>query len=290
MDHVRTTQSLGRQWPHSLWKSVRSWLSNAGGFNWRSRRFAGNLHEALEQTERLAILHALIGVNGTRHTTDLGRNSALVKQIVDQHFEAGASLRMMDVGCSGGVDARTTVQRLSKTYVIEDVLLADKYIKLLQSEDGKLIFDEDGEPLQKRLRHGFFSFHFATPARSIRIRTSPQRLLAHYLRGRVGSPASDSREVSLLDPSLRRDNSHLLSPYREMRFDAFKTTIEDTFEVVVCLHLLIPRYFKPEQIDQGRNNLLKLLHTNGILIMGDMENPEVWHHDAICNCMEISDV
>ena len=52
------------------------------------------------------------------------------------------------------------------------------------------------------------------------------------------------------------------------RLDVFKP-IDGRYDVILCFNLLLPDYFREDQVAKGTENLTHALRQHGLLIMGD---------------------
>ena len=75
--------------------------------------------------------------------------------------------------------------------------------------------------------------------------------------------------MPLVHPELRVGQAG--SVFKSLRMNVFES-IEGSFDLVICMHLLVPRYFTPEQIASGITNLSNALAPGGTLIVGATEH------------------
>lgn len=254
--------------PHRLVSA----LSNCGGVNWASGRFAGNLAEkAISEDEFTAICHALIFPNGVRKTTTRGRNTALLRGLVDAGaLEIPAGARVLDIGASGGLDALATVDLLSQYGEVARYVLGDLYTCVLYDRERGLVFDEDHNLLQVRQGSSFVSINFSYNFGFQRLTNLPKRLRPWVLRRQHAYQAGPNIvRLPLAHRELAIDSAD--SPFELRRMNVFEP-ISDLFDLVICMHLLVPRYFTPQQIEAGTRNLSAALRVGGSLVVGATED------------------
>jgi SAM-dependent methyltransferase len=252
-------------------ESVAGALANCGGTNRDGRRFAGRLLDpSLTEDEYLAICHALIFPNGVRKTTRPQRNADILRTHALRDFLSdGAHIRVLDIGASVGLDAVASCALLRERYVVDEYCLGDLHTGLLYDRQRGLVFDEDGQLLQVLRGRSFVSMNFAYNYAFQRVTSLPKRLRPWVL-GR-GVRSSDSRElipIPLFHPGLGLNSA--ASPFTARRMDVF-APIEDSFDLIICMHLLVPRYFSKRQIDAGVQNLARALRVQGTLVAGATE-------------------
>jgi hypothetical protein len=273
-----------------LVSSLKAALSNNGGFNSRRARFAGLLADRPTAPERIAILHSLIFPNGVRKTTAPGRNSERINRIARTYLTGRKELKVIDVGSSSGLDASETVRRLSSTYRVTRYVLADLYPGVHYDPQSGVVYDEDGHPLQLSLGpFGFFSFHFSHNFAWQVPLSLAERIVAESLKSLVPEPGA-TKELLLADPSLMDAAGSLLPPFELIRFNVFKSKLDSEFDLVVCLHLLVERYFGERTIDRGIGNLKELVAPGGLLVAGDLEGPRVWRKKSNGEFERLTDV
>lgn len=273
-----------------LRSSVKAALSNNGGFNSRRARFAGLLANQPSATQRIAILHSLIFPNGVRKTTAPGRNAEQVGRLVQTHLRGRKELSIIDVGSSSGVDASETLRRLSSAYRVKRYVLADLYPRVQYDSRSGMVYDEDGQPLQLSLGPlGFFSFHFSHNFAWQTRLSLAERILAKSLKSLVPEPGFTT-VLALADPSLLDAGGSLLPPFELIRFNVFESKLDMKFDLVVCLHLLVARYFDERTIEAGIANLKELVAPGGLLVVGDLEAPRVWRNKSNGEFERLSDV
>src|SRR5262245_38117511 len=101
-------------------EKVAGVVSNCGGTNLSTSRFAGHLLDPELTEERFAaICHCLIFANGVRKSTQRGRNLEIVRSELDHGRLPGKKeLHALDIGASGGLDALATYDVLKERYVV----------------------------------------------------------------------------------------------------------------------------------------------------------------------------
>ena len=252
---------------------IKSYMSNNGGWNHRRSRFAGNIPSAVSAEERLAVLHSLIFPNGVRKTTDQSRNTPILRSLLAGRLRALQEVSVIDVGCSSGADALGTVEMIREQTHVARYVLADLHTSIIVDSSRKRVYSEDGDLLQIGLGPaGFFCTNFSYNFDWQRPFALPERALAKFLTTAHQRQRADGEIVSLADPRLLH-LGHLRSPFEQLRFDVFNSEIDSTFDVVVCLHLLVARYFSEKQIQSGIQNLKRLVRPGGLLVCGDKETP-----------------
>jgi hypothetical protein len=246
-----------------------SLLAHCGGTDWRTRRFAGNLLDPdLPEQDLLRIYHSLIFPNGVRKTSGRARNTRRVKELLERgELALPRALRVLDVGSSLGLDAVGTLEALrERGHEVREYVLGDLYPRILYDRERGLVFDEDGHLLQVRRRHSFVAVNFAYDHAFQRLTHLPKRLLPWWLRRRHAfDPTARLTPIPLVHPSIPLDAPG--SPFRLRRLDVFAPPA-DRFELVVCMNLLLPRYFAGDQIERGIRNLMDHLADGGTLLVG----------------------
>lgn len=256
---------------------LKSALANCGGISFRSRRFAGRLASPVGSRERIEIMHALIMPNGVRKTTNTARNTSTIERIVQQHGRVlPPAATVIDVGCSAGVDSVSTLACLRKNRQVARYVLADLYTAVLVDPASGMVYDEAGAPLQRRIAGGFFSFNFSYNYGWQRVLHLPYVALARFLREAAPKPGGGLKKVILMTDELLEDGVPV-APFEVRTLDVFEAPKEEErFSLVICLHLLVKRYFSAERIEFGIGNLKRYVADNGILIVGDCESPRVF--------------
>lgn len=246
-------------------------FSNCGGMNRRPSRFAGNLlRKDLSEQDYLGIYHTLIFPNGVRKTTSPNRNVEAVKLVSSKGLLPNKrDIRILDVGASAGLDAFSTYEFLRKKYHIKQYILGDLHVRILYDPVRGLVFDEDGKLLQVKHPRGFVATNFSYDYYFQRFTCLPKRLRPWLLQKKfsfVKSP--DLIPISLCHPTI--DVSSPSSPFRIQRMNVFEPLAEK-FDFIICMHLLVSRYFLPETIERGIHALQQMLNPSGALIVGALE-------------------
>lgn len=258
-------------------ESIKGAVSNCGGSNPRHDRFAGHLAKRdVPEEQYLAICHALIFPNGVRKTTSPGRNTELVKSVLDRGFlELKPEMRVLEAAASAGLDAISTHALLSERCRVTEYVLGDLHTHVLYDRARGLVFDEDGHLLQVDRRRSFVAMNFSYAYDFQRWTNLPKQVLPFYLGRRHGDAfggARDLERVPIAHPALRIGAAG--SPFEVRRMDVFEP-IEGAFDLIVCLHLLVPQYFDWPTIERGIANLASALAVGGTLITGSKEYPRV---------------
>jgi len=255
-------------------ESVKGAIASCGGYDPRGHRFAGNLARPdLAEREFLGICDALILPNGTRKTTGPARNGALVAQLLERKLLGNRPhVRVLDVGASAGLDALTTCSLLSAVCAVDAYVLGDLHTAVLYDRARGLIFDEDGNLLQIRRGRGYVAMHFSYAFEFQRVTHAPKRLRPWLLRTTTANglvPPADAERLAIVHPAL--DLGAPGSPFQLRRMDVFEP-IGERFDLVICLHLLVSRYFSPRTIREGEENLSRALEVGGKLLVGSRED------------------
>ncbi len=266
-------------------ESVASALANCGGLNHDGRRFAAHLLDPdLTDDEYLAICHALIFANGVRKTTSYQRNVEVVRSVGAKGLlPRGARIRVLDVGASVGLDGLATYSFLRETCPVDEYHLGDLHTGVLYNRQRGLVFDEDGRLLQIKLGRSFVAVNFSYNYPFQRLTSLPKRLRPWLLGWRArswspGGPAhtlgegGDVVRIPLVHPRL--EIGAPTSPFRLRRMDVF-APIADNFDLIICMHLLVPRYFSEQRINEGTRNLSGALRPGGTLLAGATERFQV---------------
>jgi hypothetical protein len=250
-------------------------FGNCGGTNWRRTRFAAHLLQSdLTSDAYSAIYHSLIFPNGVRKTTAPGRNIQVMERLLESGRLVGSSrIRVLEVGASAGLDALATWRLLRERCTVERYDLGDLYTEVHYDERRGLIFDQDGQLLQVDLGSRFVAIHFAYNYGFQRITNLPKRLHPWLLQRRLRyDPDARSKVIPLVHPELRVGSAD--SPFRSVRMDVFKP-IGETYDLVICMHLLVERYFDRPTIERGIENLSAALSPGGTLVVGAKERFDV---------------
>ncbi len=252
---------------------VKGAFSNCGGTNLRGGRFAGNLLSPVTDDEFLGILHALIFPNAVRKTTGPGRNrSALERVLAHPDFPHGRELRILEVGASAGLDALATRAAVASRHRVASYVLGDLHTHVLFDRRRGLVFDMDRNLMQvKRGRH-FVAVNFAYNYPFQRLVNAPKQLRPWLLRRRYRfDPASDVVTIPLVHPSV--DVAGPGHPFTLRRLDVFGSLAgAGEFDLIICMHLLVPRYFSAETIARGTANLASALSVGGVLVVGAVDD------------------
>lgn len=273
--------------------ALRGAVANCGGINLRPSRFAGRLaEEAPTEDGLLGVLHSLILPNGVRKTTSRGRNASLIESLAgDGRLGAPRRRRVLEIGASAGLDALATVPVLERFGGVDRYVLGDVCPHVLYDRTRGLIFDEDGALLQVRIPGGFVSMHFAYNYAFQRWTELPAHVPPLLLR------AADLRldrarveRIPLVHPDIRLEETSLFELKRLDVFDRElgRALASATFDLVICMHLLVPRYFDVATIDRGVANLRSLLAPGGHLLVGANEAYRVVGEDGSCSSGDAS--
>ena len=254
-------------------------FSNCGGTN-RATRFAGNLASGdVTERELLRIYHALIFPNGVRKTSGPQRNTRHLRALIDTgHVRLPRGMRVLDIGSSLGLDALATAELLgSQGLEVREFVLGDLYPRVLYDVDRELVFDEDGNLLQVKRGRSFVAVNFAYNHAIQRITHAPKKVLPWLLKRRHAFDGS-ARLVSipLVHPSIPLDAPG--SPFRLRRMDVFEP-IGDRFDLIICMNLLLRRYFRPDAIERGVQNLIAHLEPGGTAIVGGADGLRVFRRE-----------
>ncbi|HSO38503.1 MAG TPA: class I SAM-dependent methyltransferase [Labilithrix sp.] len=258
-------------------ESVKGVVSNCGGRNARHERFAGHLaRRGIPEEQYLAICHALIFPNGVRKTTSPGRNTELIKSLLDRGILRLASrVRVLEAAASAGLDALSTHAVLAERCTIDQYVLGDLHTHVLYDRSRGLVFDEDGMLLQVDGKNHFVSINFSYAYPFQRWATLPLKLRPYLLERRRGSSfggAEPLERIPIAHPALRIDEPG--TPFTVRRMDVFEP-IDGRFDLIICLHLLVPQYFPPDVLSRGIKNLASALEVGGTLVTGSREYPRV---------------
>jgi hypothetical protein len=256
-------------------RRLRWVLSNCGGTNDESR-FAGNLLRGnLSERERLRIYHALIFPNGVRKTSAPARNTRDLRALVDSgHLRLSPALRVLDVGSSLGLDALSTAELLrTRGHEVREFVLGDLYPRVLYDVDRELVFDEDGHLLQVRRKGSFVAVNFAYNHATQRFTHAPKRLYPWLLKRRYSFDRSARMvPIPLVHPLVPLDTPS--SPFRLRRMNVFEP-LGDRFDLIICMNLLLRRYFGPYAIQRAVENLVAHLEPHGTAVLGGADGLRV---------------
>lgn len=255
-------------------ETIKGAIASCGGYDPRFHRFAGHLaNPQLSEAQFLGICDALILPNGTRKTTGPSRNGPLVRALCDRGLLATQPhVRVLDVGASAGLDAMSTCAILEERTKVDEYVLGDLHTAVLYDRKRGLVFDEDGNLLQIRRGKGYVAMHFSYAFHFQRYTHAPKKIRPWVMRATTArelAPPPDAERLAIVHPALRLGAPD--SPYRVRRMDVF-APVADRFDIVICLHLLVGRYFTPAKIDEGVTNLSRALAVGGTLLVGARED------------------
>lgn len=253
-------------------------LINPGGINFRLSRYAGNLATTTPELEPyLAICHSVIFKNGVRKTTNTHRNVSAIHQFLARFKpeNPNPALQILDIGSSIGVDAYSNYEAIAEKHPIQRYCLGDLYTSIYVDEQNGVVFDPDREVLQIRTKLFFYNVNFEYSTRLQKIINFPNHLLKSILMKNLTFNASQVKEVALISPKLVYENS----PFVLKRMDVFKK-MDESFDLIICFHLLVDRYFSKEQIAFATQNLIQALNPGGILLVGAIEDYKIVRKDA----------
>lgn len=275
---LRLTERVKRILP----ESVKGIVSNCGGRNPRHERFSGHLaRRDISEEQYIAICHALIFPNGVRKTTSPGRNTELVTNLIDRGvLRLAPRVRVLEAAASAGLDALSNHQVVAARCTIDQYVLGDLHTHVLYDRTNGLVFDEDGKLLQVDRGTDFVSINFSYAYPFQRWATLPMKVRPYLLEqkraGSFGGGAPLER-VPIAHPALRIDDPG--TPFTVRRMDVFEP-IEGRFDLIICLHLLVPQYFPREALSRGIENLASALEVGGTLVTGSREYPRVFTRTA----------
>ncbi len=268
-----TLEQAARALRQRVPESVAGAVSNCGGTNRRRARFAGELAKGdVPDDQFLAIMHSLIFPNGVRKTTAPARCAGVVRELLakGELVRGKGPIRVLEIAPSAGLDAKSTHALLAEHVAIETYDLADLHTHVLYDRERGLVFDEDGRLLQVDLGRRFVSIHFSYSYRFQRVAVLPKRLRpAMLVRRHPFDRTRPMMRLPLVHPSLRVDQQG--SPFRLMRHDVFDPFAE-RYDLVICMHLLVGRYFDAATIERGIQNLSSALAVGGTMLVGAAED------------------
>jgi hypothetical protein len=250
-------------------------VANCGGTNWRRGRFAGNIVRSdLTSDEYVAICHSLIFPNGVRKTTSPTRNTQVMRKLLELgYLVRKPSIRVLEVGASAGLDALATWELLRERGTVERYDLGDLFTELHYDEERGLIFDQDGHLLQVDLGSRFVAIYFAYNYWFQRFTNLPKRVHPWLLQRRLRhDPVARKIVIPLVHSKLGLGSTD--TPFRSKRMDVFEP-IDERYDLVICMHLLVERYFDRSTIARGTQNLAAALAPGGTLIVGATERFDV---------------
>jgi hypothetical protein len=239
-----------------------------GGFDPRAARFAGRLTESgLGMFELVAIYNSLIFRNGVRKTTTHGRNFEVIGALLDQgRLTLPESIRVLDLGASAGLDALATYRRLTQVTNVETFVLGDFFTEILV--DTRHVYDQDGVLMQRRLAFGFVNRFFSCSTPYQRLAALPQQLLAWLATVGQKRASVGLKRVELWHPDVRSEPG---APFTMQRMDVFAPLPTLSYDLIICLHLLVDRYFSSSAIEAAIRNLQQALRVGGTVITGANE-------------------
>jgi hypothetical protein len=263
-----------RQVISSRFPRLTAAFCNCGGMNRRGSRFAGRLLKSnLSDEEYEAICHSLVMPNGVRKTTVESRNTELLRRLwKSEQLPLANPISVLDVGAGFGLDALSTWQFLSEHVDVERYVLADNYTHLLYEPARQLVFDQDHNLLQVSRGSGFVSIHFSYNYAFQKITYAGKRVLPARLKRKYEfDPVAEIIRIPIVTPRIQLNGK---SPFELRRMNVFET-VHGQFDLIVCMHLLVNRYFSPNQIQVGIRNLSASLAPKGILVVGALDNYQV---------------
>lgn len=262
-----------------LRKLLPAWLTavkrNCGGINKNTSFFAGQLAKPdINDDEYLKIINALIFENGVRKSTKFNRNSELIRTLIAEKkigWEKD-SLTVLDVGASVGIDALGNLEALKIKYPVKEYVLGDLYTTILYDTANQLIFDEYGNVVQALFSDYFVTMNFEfkywiEPLYHLYNIYKTKRLKKHF---KDAVPAEKQTVIiPLLYKKVMSDNV-----FKQQKINVFEP-LNRKFDLIICMNLLQPRYFKQELIESGNRNLINALNPKGYLITGVTDNYDV---------------
>ncbi len=256
-------------------------LSNCGGTALDPERFAGHLVRTdLSELDFLRIYNALIFPNGVRKTTGRARNTGPLRALSDRGIigQPGTRLRVLEVGASAGLDALATRALLEERGAVVDRYdLRDLHTHILYDPQRGLVFDEDKNLVQVDFGTHFVGIHFSYARPYQRVLNAPKQLRPWLLSKRLrweDSPHMVRIPLVHADVDLSER-----SPFRLQRANVFEP-IEGEYDLVICMHLLVSRYFDDATIERGIQNLTRNLAPGGVLVVGAAEGFSVITREA----------
>ncbi|MGC4079564.1 MAG: hypothetical protein QM702_21485 [Rubrivivax sp.] len=265
---IQTVIAKARAW---MPESVKGAIASCGGWDPRGHRFAGHLARPdLTEKEFLGVCDALILPNGTRKTTGPARNAILIRKLLDRGL-LGKPRTALDVGASAGLDALTTVELLSTVTTIDEYVLGDLHTAVLYDRERGLVFDEDGNLLQVARGRGYVAMHFSYAFDFQRVTHAPKKVRPFLMRKTGADRLAPNGAVERLPIVHPRMKLGPPGPFRLRRMDVF-APVEGRFDLVICLHLLVSRYFSAAKIREGEENLARALNVGGTLLVGSRED------------------
>lgn len=249
--------------------------NNCGGVNRKGDRFAGHLLKpGLTDAEYVSILFSLIFTNGVRKTTTRARNTVVFEEVASRGlFPAKRAIRVLDIGSGTGLDALSTRALLAKDHDVTEYVLGDLHTHLLFDPKRKLIYDEDGKLLQVASGSRFVSVYFSYNYWFQRYTNLPKRIRPWLLEKRYRIAKRDELvPIPLVHPELQVGSSD--TPFHMKRMNVFEP-LDERFDVILCMHLLVKRYFTETAIEDATMKLARALHVGGTLVVGALEDATV---------------
>lgn len=248
-------------------------VNNCGGTNNDITAFAGNLlRNDLKDDEFIKICYSLILKNGVRKTTQPSRNLKAIENVIrgnGNNFVA--PIRILDIGASIGLDSLSTYNLLKNNYTIKEYILGDLYTEILFDKQRKLVFDQDGNLLQVMKGDYFVSIYFEFKFWYQRLANLHKFLRPYLLKKKYKFQNHNIKPIKLISPALL---NNCLQVFRLQRLNVFEP-IGDTYDIIICFHLLIKRYFSSDLISHAKQNLFNSLKIGGVLIVGEADNYEI---------------
>ncbi len=252
-------------------KILPPWLlafrRHCGGFHRDPRFFAANLLDPdLPSAMYSRIASHLIFPNGVRKSTYPGRNATVLEALfAEGRFSSATPLKVLDIGASFGMDSQSNLEAILKYCPVDSYVLGDLYTSLLYDPETGVVFDEEGNPVQVRLRQGFVNlyFEFKYPIEKI------YHLINRYKTAKI------LKQYQGIKPNARKAITIPLFHPEVLQNPVFKTArlnvfgkIPDKFNLIICINLLQTRYFNEDKVAEGIRNLQNCLLPGGVLVTG----------------------
>lgn len=216
--------------------------------------------------------------NGVRKTTEHSRNKpvfdAILKKLEGLKIN---NIDILDIGSSIGIDALNFYNMISGKYKINSYTLGDLYTEILIDKKNKLVFDQGGELLQVCGKKYFYSIYFQYYCSLRKYFNVINELRSRYyqIKYRFNESIEYSKfRIALAELKINEPSS----VFRLERMNVFEC-INNTFDVVICMHLLNDFYFSEEQITRARENLFNAVRPGGLLIVGRIERYDILYKD-----------
>lgn len=248
---------------------------NNGGINKDINAFAGNLiKNNLNDKEYKKITYNLIFSNGVRKTTEVNRYINDIKAIFPVQFNLKKkAVKVLDIGSSIGLAAIANYDYLSEYYNIKEYVLGDLYTKLYYEKKKGLIFDEYGNLLQILRQNDFISMNFEF---CFKIEKVKNVFKQNYVKSIDTSSFNFIPEnceiIELIHPRISEERYKNVFKLKNM--NVFEP-IDDKYDIILCFHLLIKRYFNEKLLFAGKNNLYDVLEPGGVLVVGETGKYEI---------------